>query len=182
MKEKLEYHFIKIMEILGLDLNDDSLSGTPKRLAKLYGDEVFSGLKEETFPRIVTIENKFNVDEMVAVKNVIVNSTCEHHFLPFFGKAIVAYIPDKKIIGLSKINRIVQYYSKRPQVQERLTRDIMLKLQELLGTKNVAVKIEALHTCVKTRGVQDETSQTLTTMLGGVFKEDHKARNEFLIL
>jgi len=178
-KEKIQEHFTKIMKLLGLDLTEDSLKGTPHRLAKLYVDEIFSGLDSANFPKIMTIENKFAIDEMITVEDIIVNSTCEHHFLPFFGTAKISYIPKDKIIGLSKINRLVEYYSKRPQVQERLTKDIMEQLKLSLETSDIAVSIKATHTCVKTRGIKDGLSFTKTTMLSGSFKNDSKTRNEF---
>lgn len=181
MHEQLEFHFREIMEILGLDLTDDSLRDTPKRLAKLYGREVFRGLREDNFPKIMTIDNKFSLDEMILINDITVNSMCEHHFLPFFGECSVAYIPKDKIIGLSKINRLVEYYSTRPQVQERLTQDILNKMKELLETEDIAVSINATHTCVKIRGIKDKSSKTITTGLSGVFKKNSDARREFLM-
>lgn len=176
---QLEIKFREIMEILGMDLEDDSLIGTPARLAKLYGKEVFSGMDEKNAPRIMVVENKFAYDQMVTVK-ATVNSMCEHHFLPFMGTARISYIPNKKVIGLSKINRIVKYFSRRPQVQERLTAQIAKYLIEVLGTENVAVSITAIHTCVKVRGIEDAEAETTSTELHGIYKEDGKARQEFL--
>ncbi len=168
------------MEILGLDLRDDSLEKTPYRIAKMYVDEIFSGLDYENFPKITVIENKMHVDEMVKVKNITMTSTCEHHFVTIDGYAKVAYMPNSKIIGLSKINRIVKFFARRPQVQERLTRQILIALQTLLETENVAVSITATHYCVKARGVEDPTSATTTTALGGFFKKNPASRHEFL--
>jgi GTP cyclohydrolase I len=169
-----------IMEILGLDLTDDSLVRTPYRIAKMYVDEIFSGLDYVNFPKITVIENKMKVDEMVKVKDITLTSTCEHHFATIDGYAKVAYLPRNKIIGLSKINRIVQFFAKRPQVQERLTQQILVALQALLETQDVAVTITATHYCVKSRGIQDATSKTTTTSLGGYFKFNPASRHEFL--
>ena len=176
----IQSHFKEIMETLGMDLSDDSLADTPKRVAKMYVTEIFSGLKKENFPKMTTIENKMGVDEMVIVKDVKVMSVCEHHFVTIHGKASVAYIPKDKVIGLSKINRIVDYYSRRPQVQERLTKQIADCLVDVLGTDNVAVFIDAKHYCVISRGIQDQNSTTITSDLRGVFRSSDKARNEFL--
>jgi GTP cyclohydrolase I len=179
-QEAISEHIKGIMQLLELDLSDDSLIGTPDRIAKLYVNEIFSGLDKATYPKITAVENKFNMDEMVTVKDITVNSMCEHHFLPFFGKAKISYIPEKKILGLSKFNRIVDYYSRRPQIQERLTNDILKDLQKILETDNIAIEIEAVHTCVMIRGIKDSTSKTKTVALGGVFKQDHSTRTEFL--
>lgn len=179
-KAAIEGHMKSVMEILGLDLSDDSLIKTPQRIAKMYVDEVFSGLDYVNFPKITVIENKMKVDEMVKVKDITLTSTCEHHFVTIDGYAKVAYLPRKKIIGLSKINRIVQFFAKRPQVQERLTQQILVALQALLETQDVAVTITATHYCVKSRGVTDATSQTTTTALGGYFKFNQASRHEFL--
>ncbi len=157
----------EIMQLLNLDLSDDSLAETPHRIAKMYVDEIFSGLDYANFPKITVIENKMKVDEMVTVRDITLTSTCEHHFVTIDGKATVAYIPKDSVIGLSKINRIVQFFSQRPQVQERLTQQILVALQTLLGTNNVAVSIDAVHYCVKARGIRDATSATTTTSLGG---------------
>ena len=165
---------------LGLDLNDDSLAETPHRIAKMYVNEVFSGLDYTNFPKISVIENKMAVDEMVKVSGINLTSTCEHHFITIDGSATVAYIPANKIIGLSKINRIVRFFAQRPQVQERLTQQILVSLQTLLDTENVAVSIHATHYCVKSRGVMDVNSETSTTALGGIFKSNVHTRAEFL--
>lgn len=169
-----------VVSTLGLDLSDDSLMETPHRIAKMYVHEIFSGLDYRHFPRIALIENKMNAREMVKVRDIDLTSTCEHHFVTIDGRAKVAYIPSDKIIGLSKINRIVRFFGQRPQVQERLTRQILIALQTLLGTENVAVSIEAVHYCVKSRGVMDANSQTSTTALGGCFQENIHTRAEFL--
>ena len=179
-KEKIEGHMRAIMETLGLDLTDDSLAETPHRIAKMYVNEIFSGLDYATFPKVTVIENKMKVDEMIMVRDISLTSTCEHHFVTIDGLAHVAYIPRGKVIGLSKINRIVQFFARRPQVQERLTQQILLALQTLLGTKDVAISIKATHFCVKARGVRDATSATTTTSLGGLFKSSQNTRQEFL--
>ena len=171
---------IQVLETLGLDLEDDSLAETPERIARMYVDEIFSGLDYSRFPKISAIENKMGVDEMIRVNDISLVSTCEHHFVTIDGTASVAYIPRDKVIGLSKINRIVMFFARRPQVQERLTRQVMVALQALLDTDDVAVSIDAVHYCVKARGVMDETSHTCTSALGGVFKRERQARNEFL--
>src|SRR5471030_912897 len=178
-KQRIQEHMTGIMKLLNLDLSDDSLAETPNRIAKMYVDEIFSGLDYANFPKITVIENKMKVDEMVTVRDITLTSTCEHHFVTIDGKATVAYIPKDTVIGLSKINRIVQFFSQRPQVQERLTQQI-LALQTLLGTTNVAVSIDAVHYCVKARGVRDATSATTTTSLGGLFKSSQNTRQEFL--
>jgi len=170
----------EVVETLGLDLSDDSLSETPHRIAKMYVNEIFSGLNYDNFPKIAVIDNKMNVDEMVKVSDISLISTCEHHFITIDGLAKVAYIPAKKIIGLSKINRIVKFFAQRPQVQERLTQQILVALQALLGTENVAVSIIATHYCVKSRGIMDANSETSTTALGGSFKTNPQTRAEFL--
>lgn len=169
-----------MMETLGLDLSDDSLIKTPYRVGKMFIDELFCGLDYKRFPEITLIENKMQADEMIKVKDISFTSTCEHHFMVMDGMAKVAYMPDRKIIGLSKINRIVRFFARRPQVQERLTQQILVALQELLETRNVAVTITATHYCVKARGVQDPTSSTTTTALGGHFKHNPSSRHEFL--
>ena len=180
-----KYNLIKasmkdIVTTLGLDLRDDSLTETPHRIAKMYVDELFGGLDYRNFPKISVIDNKMGVEEMVKVDNISVISTCEHHFVTIDGASRVAYIPNDKIIGLSKINRIVRFFSQRPQVQERLTQQILVALQTLLETHDVAVTIDATHYCVKSRGVMDSNSSTQTTALGGQFKADHRTRAEFL--
>jgi len=169
-----------IVTTLGLDLRDDSLTETPHRIAKMYVDELFGGLDYRNFPKITVIDNKMGVEEMVKVDNISVISTCEHHFVTIDGASRVAYIPNDKIIGLSKINRIVRFFAQRPQVQERLTQQILVALQTLLETHDVAVTIDATHYCVKSRGVMDSNSSTQTTALGGQFKADHRTRAEFL--
>ena len=169
-----------VVETLGLDLSDDSLAETPHRIAKMYVREIFSGLDYEHFPTLSLIDNKMGANEMVKVRGIDLTSTCEHHFVTIDGVAKVAYIPNDKIIGLSKINRIVRFFGQRPQVQERLTRQILVALQVLLGTQDVAVSIDATHYCVKSRGIMDTNSQTSTTALGGCFKENIHTRAEFL--
>ncbi|GAA3531462.1 GTP cyclohydrolase I FolE [Zobellella aerophila] len=170
----------EMMDVLGLDLADDSLCETPKRIAKMYVREVFSGLDYAHFPKITLIDNKMKVDEMVQVRDISLTSTCEHHFVTIDGTATVAYIPRGKVIGLSKINRIVQFFARRPQVQERLTQQVLVALQALLESDDVAVSISAVHYCVKARGVMDSTSSTTTTSLGGIFKSRPDTRQEFL--
>ena len=177
---KIKDAFTEIMESLGLDLRDDSLEETPHRIAKMYVDEIFGGLDYAQFPKIALIENKMNVEEMVCVEDIDLTSTCEHHFVTIDGSAKVAYIPKKTVIGLSKINRLVRFFSQRPQVQERLTQQVLVAMQTLLGTEDVAVTINAVHYCVKARGVKDGNSSTRTTSLGGVFKTDPASRAEFL--
>ncbi|GEA52998.1 GTP cyclohydrolase 1 [Vibrio inusitatus NBRC 102082] len=179
-KQQIEYHMREILGLLQLDLTDDSLQDTPKRIAKMYVDEVFSGLDYARFPKITVIENKMNVSEMVRVKDITLTSTCEHHLVTIDGRAAVAYIPRTKIIGLSKINRIVRFFAQRPQVQERMTQQILVALQTLLESEDVAVTIDATHYCVKSRGVMDATSETTTTALGGIFKSNAATRHEFL--
>ena len=170
----------QVATALGLDLKDDSLQETPHRIAKMYVDEIFSGLNYERFPKISLIKNKMNTEEMIKVKAVKVISTCEHHFVTIDGLANVAYLPGKKIIGLSKINRIVSFFAQRPQVQERLTQQILVALQTLLDTRDVAVFIDATHYCVKARGIMDASSRTETSALGGLFKSDQSLRDNFL--
>lgn len=177
---RITHAFTEIARTLGLDLSDDSLRETPHRIAKMYVDEIFSGLDYARFPKISVIENKMQVEEMVQVDDIEVVSTCEHHFVTIDGKARVAYLPNEKVIGLSKINRIVRFFSQRPQVQERLTQQVLVALQTLLETDDVAVTIDAVHYCVKSRGVMDSNSRTRTTSLGGVFKTDARTRAEFL--
>lgn len=177
--EKIKPHFEAIMDALGLDRSDDSLADTPLRVAEMYVYEFYKGLKPENFPRITTIENKMKCDQMVVEKNVKVMSNCEHHFVTIAGMAHIAYIPSKKVIGLSKLNRIVDYFSRRPQVQERLTKQIADALEKILGCSDIAVYIDARHYCVISRGVEDPNSSTVTSDLRGVFKEDHRARAEF---
>ena len=177
--DTIERHFRAIMETLGLDLEDDSLIETPKRVAKMYVNEIFWGLDFEAFPKCTTVDNKMKYDEMVVERNINVQSNCEHHFVVIDGLATVAYVPKQKVLGLSKINRIVEYFSKRPQIQERLTEQIFHALQFILETEDVAVMIDAQHFCVKSRGVEDAGSSTITSKLGGGFKSDPAARAEF---
>lgn len=176
---RIETSFREIMETLGLDLNDDSLSGTPKRVAKMYVKELFSGLKPENKPDARVFDNKYQYGQMLVEKNIRVQSNCEHHFLPILGIAHVAYISSGKVIGLSKINRIVEYFGKRPQVQERLTLQIAEELKRVLNSEDVAVLIDTRHLCVAMRGVQDSSSSTVTTEYSGKFK-DKNVRDEFL--
>lgn len=177
--KQIEEHFSSIMNIMGLDLTDDSLKGTPKRVAKMYIKEIFSGLNPANKPAMALFENKYKYNEMLVEKNISFYSNCEHHFVPIIGKAHVAYISNGKVIGLSKLNRLVEYFAKRPQVQERLTMQIGKDLQKILGTDDVAVVIDAKHLCVASRGVEDDTSSTITAFYGGSFKEENK-KNEFL--
>jgi GTP cyclohydrolase I len=181
-KEKIdiiETKFTDIMRVLGLDLDDDSLMETPKRVAKMYVNEIFWGLDYEAFPKCTTVDNKMHYNEMVVERNINVQSNCEHHFVVIDGLATVAYVPKQKVLGLSKINRIVEYFSKRPQIQERLTEQIFHTLCYILETDDVAVMIDAQHYCVKSRGVEDTGSSTVTSRLGGGFKTDAAARQEF---
>ncbi len=185
MNPNQKYNRIKgllteVVSTLGLDLTDDSLAETPHRIAKMYVHEIFSGLDYNNFPKISVIDNKMSVDEMVKVSDIDLTSTCEHHFITIDGLAQVAYIPESKILGLSKINRIVRFFAQRPQVQERLTQQILVAIQALVETENVAVTIKATHYCVKSRGVMDANSETTTTALGGIFKTNPQTRAEFL--
>lgn len=177
---RIKTHMESIMKILGMDLTDDSLTDTPLRIAKMYVYELFAGLSPEKFPKITCIENKMKADEMVSVSGIRVLSVCEHHFVTIDGYATVAYIPEKKVIGLSKINRVVDYFARRPQVQERLTMQVAQCLKNILETENVAVHLKAKHYCVISRGVEDTESETTTTSLSGLFKTDPAARSEFL--
>jgi len=172
-------HFTAIMETLGLDLTDDSLKGTPKRVAKMYVKEIFSGLNPANKPKMAMFDNKYQYNQMLVEKNISFYSNCEHHFVPIIGKAHVAYISNGTVVGLSKLNRLVQFFAKRPQVQERLNMQIGKELQKALGTDDVAVLIDAKHLCVASRGVEDNTSSTITAFYGGKFQED-KTREEFL--
>jgi len=181
-KEKIEIIKTKVADIiqtLGLDLNDDSIKGTPKRVAEMYINEIFSGLDPKNKPKASTFENKYKYGEMLVEKNITLFSTCEHHMLPIIGKAHVGYISNGTVVGLSKMNRIVNYYSKRPQVQERLTIQVVEELQKVLNTKDVACVIDAKHLCVNSRGINDIASSTVTAEFGGRFKEESKKR-EFL--
>lgn len=174
-------HFKRILELLGLDLIDDSLRDTPQRVAQMYLKEVFYGLDYSNFPRCTTVQNNMKYDEMIATK-CQVKSFCEHHFVPFIGTAYVAYIPNSHVLGLSKFNRVVDFFSRRPQIQERLTEQISRSLIHILHTDDVAVVIEATHMCVRLRGVQDEASHTVTSKLSGRFRTVPEARSEFLAL
>ncbi|MDP3434195.1 MAG: GTP cyclohydrolase I FolE [Bacteroidota bacterium] len=175
----IENKFRDIMDVLGLDLTDDSLNGTPHRVAKMFVKEIFSGLNPQNMPKISVFDNKFKYGEMLVEKNINMNSTCEHHFLPIVGKAHVAYVSSGQVVGLSKINRMVDYFARRPQVQERLTVQIANELKRILKTEDVAVIIDAKHLCVSSRGIQDESSSTITAEYGGVFKDPHR-KDEFL--
>lgn len=176
--DKIEQHFKEIMLVLGLDLNDDSLKDTPRRVAKMYVKEAFSGLNTASKPEVTLFENKYQYKEMLIEKNITLYSYCEHHFVPIIGKVHVAYIPANNVIGLSKINRLVQYFAKRPQVQERLTNQIAEGLKEALRTEDVAVIVEATHLCVSSRGIQDTASSTTTACYLGAFEEE-KNRDKF---
>ena len=178
--KKIAFHFKEIMETLGLDLRDDSLSGTPQRVAKMYVNELFSGLSPANKPEITLFENKYQYNEMLVEKEITFYSSCEHHFVPIYGKAHVAYISSGKVIGLSKLNRIVSYFSKRPQVQERLTVQIAKDLQQHLQTEDVAILRDAKHLCVASRGIKDTASSTVTSFYGGKFK-DEAVRKNFLM-
>jgi GTP cyclohydrolase I len=181
-KEKIDIiagNFTEIMRTLGLDLTDDSLIDTPNRVAKMYVNEIFWGLDYEAFPKCTAVDNKMKYNEMVCERNINVQSNCEHHFVIIAGLATVAYVPNQKVLGLSKINRIVEYFSKRPQIQERLTEQVFHALQFILETEDVAVMIDAKHYCVSSRGVEDTGSSTVTSKLGGGFKSDPAARAEF---
>ncbi|MGB5437269.1 MAG: GTP cyclohydrolase I FolE [Maribacter sp.] len=173
-KEKIEGLFAQIMDVMGLDLTDDSLRGTPKRVAKMYIDEIFSGLNPANKPKVALFDNKYQYNQMLVEKNITFYSNCEHHFVPIIGKAHIAYISSGKVIGLSKLNRIVQYYAKRPQVQERLTNQIAMDLKAILQTEDVAVIIDAKHLCVSSRGIKDDTSATVTSYYSGVFLKSSK--------
>jgi GTP cyclohydrolase I len=173
-KERIAILFEEIMDVMGLDLTDDSLKGTPNRVAKMYIDEIFSGLNPANKPKIALFDNKYQYNQMLVEKNISFYSNCEHHFVPIIGKAHVAYISSGKVIGLSKLNRIVQYYAKRPQVQERLTNQIAEDLKHILGTEDVAVIIDAKHLCVSSRGIKDESSATVTSFYGGKFSTPEK--------
>ncbi len=177
--ELIKKHFREIMLIMGLDLTDDSLKGTPERVAKMYIKEIFSGLNPENKPKVRLFENKYKYDQMLVEKNITFYSYCEHHFVPIIGKAHVAYISSGKVIGLSKLNRIVQYYSKRPQVQERMTVQIANDLKEALQTEDIAILMDATHLCVSSRGVKDVNSSTVTSHYSGKFLDD-QVKNEFL--
>ena len=173
-KQKIEVLFSKIMDVIGLDLTDDSLKDTPKRVAKMYIDEIFSGINPKNKPKIALFENKYQYNQMLVEKNITFYSNCEHHFVPIIGKAHIAYISSGRVIGLSKINRIVQSFAKRPQVQERLTNQIAEELKIILNTEDIAVIIDAKHLCVSSRGIKDDTSTTVTSYFGGKFNKQDK--------
>lgn len=176
---KIEFHFKEIMETMGLDLSDDSLKGTPNRVAKMYIQEIFSGLNPANKPKVALFENKYQYNQMLVEKDITFYSNCEHHFVPIFGKAHLAYISSGKVIGLSKLNRIVNYFAKRPQVQERLTMQIANELQNILSTENVAVILDAKHLCVSSRGIKDNSSATVSSFYGGKFNTE-SVKQEFL--
>ncbi|MFO7720777.1 MAG: GTP cyclohydrolase I FolE [Gillisia sp.] len=173
-KERISDLFAEIMDVMGLDLTDDSLKGTPKRVAKMYIDEIFSGLNPKNKPKIALFDNKYQYNQMLVEKNITFYSNCEHHFVPIIGQAHIAYVSSGKVIGISKLNRLVAYYAKRPQVQERLTNQIAMDLKNILDTEDIAVIIDAKHLCVASRGVQDDTSATVTSYYSGVFNKPHK--------
>ncbi|RNC91961.1 MAG: GTP cyclohydrolase I FolE [Allomuricauda sp.] len=175
-KEQIAQLFAQIMDVMGLDLKNDSLRGTPMRVAKMYIDEIYSGLNPANKPKVALFENSYQYNQMLVEKNITFYSNCEHHFVPIIGKAHVAYISSGKVIGLSKLNRIVQYFAKRPQVQERLTNQIARELQTVLETKDVAVIIDAKHLCVSSRGIKDDTSATVTSFYGGQFQTAEKVQ------
>lgn len=177
--ELIQKHFKEIMQILGLDLSDDSLSGTPERVAKMYVKEIFSGLNPKNKPDVKLFENKYKYNQMLVEKDITIYSNCEHHFVPIIGKVHVAYISSGKVIGLSKINRIVRYFAKRPQVQERLTVQIGNELKSMLQTNDVAVIVDAEHLCVSSRGIEDTSSSTVTSFYSGKFEQD-ETKKEFL--
>ncbi len=180
-KAVIEKHFHFIMEELGLDMTDDSLKGTPHRVAKMFVEEIFSGLNPKNKPKLSVFENSYHYDKMLVEANITFNSTCEHHFLPIIGKTHIGYISSGKVIGLSKLNRIVDYYARRPQVQERMIMQIFNELKTALQTENVIVVVEATHLCVSSRGIKDESSYTSTIQYGGVFNEKEN-RNDFFNL
>lgn len=177
---EIEHHMREVMHLIGLDLTDDSLEETPKRIAKMFIDEIFSGLDYANFPKITNIQNRMQVSEMVLVNDVTLTSTCEHHFVTIDGLVSVAYYPKNWVIGLSKINRIISFFAQRPQVQERFTEQVLLAFQTILETEDVAVYVKATHFCVKCRGIKDSNSYTVTSAFGGVFLNDRETRKEFL--
>jgi GTP cyclohydrolase IA len=176
----IEKNFTNIMNVMGLDLTDDSLMDTPKRVAKMYVNEIFWGLDYEAFPKCTAVDNKMKYDEMVIERNINVQSNCEHHFVVIDGVATVGYIPNERVLGLSKLNRVVEYFAKRPQIQERLTEQVYHALSYILDTDDIGVIVDAQHYCVKSRGVEDTGSSTITSKLGGCFKHDPAVRNEFM--
>lgn len=180
-KKVIEHHFYQIMQEMGLDMTDDSLRGTPHRVAKMFIDEIFLGLNPANKPKISVFDNSYQYDKMLVEADISFNSTCEHHFLPIIGKAHIGYVSSGKVIGLSKLNRIVDYYARRPQVQERLIMQIFNELKTVLDTENVIVVMEAKHLCVSSRGIEDESSYTSTIQYGGIFN-DKENRNDFFNL
>ncbi|MFD1315922.1 GTP cyclohydrolase I FolE [Namhaeicola litoreus] len=178
--KSIEKNVAEILYTLGMDLSDDSLKGTPLRVAKMYVKEIFAGLSPETMPKLSTFDNNYKYGEMLVEKNITLYSTCEHHLLPIIGRAHIAYISSGRVIGLSKMNRVVEYFAKRPQVQERLNMQIVQALQKALGTEDVACVIDAKHLCVNSRGIQDIASSTVTAEYGGQFKANEVLRREFL--
>jgi len=176
----IEEHFKNIMNVMGLDLSDDSLMDTPKRVAKMYVNEIFWGLDYEAFPKCTAVDNKMKYDEMVIERNINVQSNCEHHFVVIDGVATVGYIPNERVLGLSKLNRVVEYFAKRPQIQERLTEQVYHALSYILDTPNIGVIVDAQHYCVKSLGVEDTGSSTITSKLGGCFKNEPDVRAEFM--
>lgn len=178
---KLTELFTDVLSTLGMDLSNDSLKDSPARIARMYVNEIFRGLNTDNFPKITTIENEMSYDQMLVIRDIAVVSTCEHHFVTIDGKATIAYIPKDKVIGLSKINRIADFFARRPQVQERLTKQIADCLEDVLGTEDVAVHINAKHYCVISRGIEDHSSTTVTSDLRGAFKTDSRTRSEFLM-
>jgi GTP cyclohydrolase I len=181
-RKEIEKHMREVLQLIGLDLTDDSIEETPVRMAKMYLDEIFTGMDYANFPKITNIRNRMKVSEMVLVNDITLTSTCEHHFVTIDGKVSVAYYPKDWVIGLSKINRVVAFLAQRPQVQERLTEQILTALQTILQTDDVAVYVKATHFCVKCRGIKDTNSYTVTSAFGGVFLEDRETRKEFLSL
>lgn len=181
-KKLIKNHITKIMELLNLDLKNSSIAETPDRIVKMYIDEIFSGLDYLNFPKITLIKNYDKLNETITIKKISLHSTCEHHFISVDGLATISYIPENNIIGLSKINRIVNFFASRPQLQERLTKQILVSLQTLLNTKNVAISINAIHHCVKSRGIKDLTSVTNTTLVDGLFKTNDKLHQEFIVI
>ncbi|KGQ71257.1 GTP cyclohydrolase [Chelonobacter oris] len=181
-RKQIEKHMREVLQLIGLDLTDDSIEETPIRMAKMYLDEIFTGMDYANFPKITNIRNRMKVSEMVLVNDITLTSTCEHHFVTIDGKVSVAYYPKEWVIGLSKINRVVAFLAQRPQVQERLTEQVLTALQTILQTSDVAVYVKATHFCVKCRGIKDTNSYTVTSAFGGVFLEDRETRKEFLSL
>lgn len=180
--DRIEKSFTEIMQTLGLNLEDDSLKDSPNRVAKMFIEEMYWGLNPRYFPKITAVENKMGYESMVIEKNIVVHSTCEHHFVLIDGYAHVAYIPRNKVLGLSKLNRVVEYFARRPQIQERMTEQIYYTLEHILETEDIAVLINAKHYCVKSRGVEDINCETITSKLGGCFKYDSSSRSEFMTL